>query len=272
LVWDIKVLYFGHLTSRKGNNTPGYDDDLVLDTPYLGFLLRNGKENVLVDTGIHERFFSGGEAWGGGTAVGGASYVVEALAKEGLKCEDIDTVIYTHLHNDHAGNCDLFPDALAIWQKDEMLNLLNPVPSQLLRRDYDLEAVGPLKALKNVCEIDGDVELPNGLKLIKTPSHTLGHMSVWVPTNDGPRVLVGDFCSRSYFLFPEMDELLQADGSVVKITPLPHDVSPIYPHTLVYDHFAFYDSYYKIKSLIPAWEQKYLVCGHDSALLYTGVL
>jgi hypothetical protein len=46
LVWDIKALYFGNLTSRKGNNTPGYDDNLVLDTPCLGVLLLNGKENV----------------------------------------------------------------------------------------------------------------------------------------------------------------------------------------------------------------------------------
>lgn len=34
---------------------------------------------------------------------GSTEILLASLAEEGLKPEDIDTVIYTHLHNDHAG-------------------------------------------------------------------------------------------------------------------------------------------------------------------------
>ena len=130
MCWEISVLYFGHITSPKSSATAGIDDDLILDNPYLGFLLQKDGENVLVDTGINERFIVDGKAWAGKPAVGGTKYVIEALKNKGLTPDDIDIVIYTHLHNDHAGGCSLFPNALTIFQKDELYNLLNPLPSQ----------------------------------------------------------------------------------------------------------------------------------------------
>jgi len=70
-LWDIKVLYYGKITIPKGAATPGLDMDFVFDSPYLGFLLQNGKRNILVDTGISDDFFVDGKAWGNLPAVGG---------------------------------------------------------------------------------------------------------------------------------------------------------------------------------------------------------
>ena len=64
--------------------------------------------------------------------------------------EDIKTVIYTHLHNDHAGNCAMFPKAIHVYQRDEMINLLNPLLVQIFRRDYDLEIIPELRNLKTL--------------------------------------------------------------------------------------------------------------------------
>ena len=47
---------------------------------------------------------------------------LEALEREGLTPKDIDTVLYTHLHNDHAGCALLFPEAKTYFQKDEQLS------------------------------------------------------------------------------------------------------------------------------------------------------
>uniref|UniRef100_UPI002601EE9B MBL fold metallo-hydrolase n=1 Tax=uncultured Flavonifractor sp. TaxID=1193534 RepID=UPI002601EE9B len=114
--WKITSLYYGKIHAPRGVFTAGLDPDLMIDAPYIGYLLQNGKQNVLVDTGIHQDNIVDGKAWGGYAAVGGNQYVLDALAKEGLTPKDIDTVLYTHLHNDHAGGALLFPEAHTIFQ------------------------------------------------------------------------------------------------------------------------------------------------------------
>ena len=159
--WKIKSLYYGKITVPKGNLTAGLDPDLLIDFPYTGFLLQDGKQNVLVDTGIHEDHIIDGKAWGGCPAEGGNSFVLNALDKEGLTPKDIDTVIYTHLLNDHAGCALLFPDAKTYFQKDEYLNLLNPLPTQKIREDFDARTPGDLAQLKDIYVLDFHLILTN---------------------------------------------------------------------------------------------------------------
>lgn len=270
--WTIKVLNYGYLPCDKGKLTPGYDDGLILKNPFLGYLLENGKETVLVDAGVNEEYFANGGGWGGRTPVAGSQYVLDALKKEGKRPEDIDMVIYTHLHNDHAGNCHLFHDAVTLYQRDEYINLTNPLPNQLAGREYDLGVIGRLEKLKNKLVIDGDLELPNGLRIYKTPGHTKGSQSILVDTIKGPRIIIGDLCARYFALFPNSDHQVQADGSVVQITPMNTGVCPVFVSPLIYDHFAFFDSYNKIKALVPGCDPKYFLPGHEPSLLYTGVL
>src|SRR5690625_6501690 len=98
--WKINVLYLGHIRGPKSAITPGLDDDLVLEVPYLAFLLQKEGRNVLIDSGISDSFIVDGKAWGNLPAVGGRKYLLDALKRESVTPEDIDTVIYTHLHND----------------------------------------------------------------------------------------------------------------------------------------------------------------------------
>ena len=53
-LWKIYSLYYGKINVPKGVMTAGLDPDLMIDIPYTGFLLQNGEENILVDTGIHQ--------------------------------------------------------------------------------------------------------------------------------------------------------------------------------------------------------------------------
>ena len=121
----------------------------------MGFLLQSKGHNIVVDTGISERFIVDGKAWAGLPAEGGRAFLEKALADEGLSPADIEVVIYTHLHNDHAGNCGLFTNAVNIFQKDEWLNLLNPLPVQNVRRDYDPAVIDELRSRK-CFRVDGD--------------------------------------------------------------------------------------------------------------------
>jgi N-acyl homoserine lactone hydrolase len=241
-IWDIKVLLLGKITMPFSTllgvhypfGAPAVENDFDFNAPYLGFLLQGAGCNIMVDTGISEKFFVGGKAWAGLPAEGGQSYVMEALAREGLTPGDIDTGIYTHLHNDHAGNCGLFPQAEFIFQKEEWQNLLDPLPVQKLRRDYDPDLIEELKTLR--CKkIDGDLRLGQGLDIYKTPGHTRGGQSVAVQTAKGVVVLVGDLFTSYISAFPYLDELVDMEGRAHKIPPAPQGMELGMPGSITYD-------------------------------------
>lgn len=269
-VWDIKVLYFGKIAIPKSALTPNFDENLVLDVPYLGFLLQKEKRNIVVDTGISEKFFVDGTAWGGFPAEGGRAYLEKALADANVSPLDIETVIYTHLHNDHAANCSLFKNARIIFQRDEWKNLVDPLPAQKLRKDYDPGLVQELSSM-NGLKVDGDLELTEGIKLYKTPGHSLGSQSVAVSTKKGIVVLVGDQFHLYCNAFPYQTELMDMKGQKHKITPAPEIYGPSIPSSLTYDFFDYYDSIYKIKAIASADQPGFIIAGHEPSLVFTGI-
>ena len=261
--WTIKALYFGKLTTPKSVSDGGLDPNIIIDFPYTGYLLQNGSENILVDTGIHEDYIVDGRAWGGYPAEGGAKFVLEALEKEGLTPKDISSVIYTHLHNDHAGNALLFPDAKTYYQKAEWEELVNPLPYVRVAKAFDPRTPGDLLKIRNTYIVDGDLELNNGLKLYKLPGHSKGSQAIVVPTKEGRYVVTGDIPHLSQSLFPKMDKMQLMDGSWIDITSAPDERLPFLMSSLVIDQYAAYDSYYKLMSLAESFEPKWYLTGHD---------
>lgn len=272
--WQVSVLYLGKITARLSMvwpaGMPPLEEDFELSAPYLGFLLRRNGRRILIDSGISEKFIVDGRAWGFLPAEGGSDFLTNALAKEGLAPADIDTVVFTHLHNDHAGSTSLFTNATFVFQKDEWQNLLDPLPLQSMRRDYDPDVVAALSARKTL-RIDGDLQLEDGIRLIKTPGHTLGSQSVVVDTEMGRVVFVGDLCLFDFMMFPGSRELLDMQGEAHPIPQAPPAFGPALPHAMVYDFYAYYDSVQKVKAAAERDAPGYLVCGHEPSLLVRGV-
>ena len=147
--WKVTTIDCGWHIGNKVNLTPGKDDAPV-KLPYLAFLLQDGEKNILIDNGINERFLIDGKAWGGCPADCGEKDVVNSLAKVGLKPSDIDIMLYTHLHNDHAGNAQLFMNTRSYAQFDDYDNLLNPCYGETVRRDHDPAVIPFLKQNPNL--------------------------------------------------------------------------------------------------------------------------
>jgi len=273
-VWDIKVLYLGKIITNLSVTWPAMMpplvEDFVLEVPYLGFLLQNKRENIVVDTGISEKFIKDGKAWAGLPAEGGRVYLEKALAKAGVGPEEIGTVIYTHLHNDHAGNCGIFKRARIIFQKDEWLNLLNPLPVQEFRRDYDPDLAAELEAM-NPLMVDGDMEIAEGLKLYKTPGHSLGSQSVAVRASKGMIVLIGDLCGRYHYLFPQLGEVIDMKGNRHEIPKAPPVLGSAVASSLIYDFYAFYNSIGRVKAIAARNEPGFLIPGHEPSLIWRGI-
>src|SRR5215470_8465935 len=92
----------------------GADRSRKMDIQMMVWLLKapDGR-NILVDSGFYrDKFF---KQW----KVKEFIKPSEAIAKVGLKPEDITDLIITHMHWDHADGMDLFPKATVWIQKDE---------------------------------------------------------------------------------------------------------------------------------------------------------
>ncbi len=112
--------------------------------------------------------------------------LVEGLARLGVQPADVDLVVCTHLHGDHAGgntiyNADAeavptFPNAEYVVQQREYDDAIHP--NERTRATYLSENYAPLIASGQLRMLNGDTELLSGIKAVVTPGHTPGHMSV----------------------------------------------------------------------------------------------
>jgi N-acyl homoserine lactone hydrolase len=146
--------------------------------PVHGFVIKHPREGaILVDTGV-----------GWPTELVKDWKVVnrhaaEALAEHDLSPADVRIVINSHLHFDHCGQNAVFKHAPFYVQRTELerARRVGGVPSQWF------DFAGARFEL-----IDGDAEIANGVRVVATPGHTVGHQSVIVDTPDGGAVMIGD--------------------------------------------------------------------------------
>ena len=81
--------------------------------------------------------------------------------------EDVDIIILTHAHEDHIGNNDMFKKAKIYIHKDEVCDIEGAV------------------------RIDKETEIAKGVRIVPTPGHTAGSVSVFVDA-DRHYAIVGD--------------------------------------------------------------------------------
>ncbi|MBI4313103.1 MAG: MBL fold metallo-hydrolase [Chloroflexi bacterium] len=112
----------------------------------------------------------------------------EALANRGLTPDDIHTVVITHAHWDHAQNVDMFPKARYLINRQEVEYSRSPGKGDHATPPY-FEAT--LKGLRVEDARDG-MEIEPGVRIIETPGHTKGHVSVVVDTPQGKAVIAAD--------------------------------------------------------------------------------
>jgi N-acyl homoserine lactone hydrolase len=157
--------------------------------PIYAFYLDGGDEKILVDTGLEEFMVPNhvGEQYGLDILE-----FEEALQTVGVKPEDIDVIIHTHLHNDHCENDYQCTKAQIVVQKAEYEFFRHPHP---IDHRYYPDLLDGL----NVQLVEGDVAFRDGIDLIFTPGHTPGGQSVAVRTSAGKAIITGFCCNAANF-------------------------------------------------------------------------
>jgi N-acyl homoserine lactone hydrolase len=106
----------------------------------------------------------------------------------GVKPEEIDLLIPTHLHDDHIGYNFMFSNATCIVQREELRHACVP---ERFEDPYDINCVNILQ-LKYEC-INGDFQLFPEIEILFTPGHSAGSQSIAVHLeNSGTLLFVGD--------------------------------------------------------------------------------
>jgi len=155
--------------------------------PVHGFVILHEKAGpILVDTGV-----GGPEKALTDWRVVNVS-AADALAKHDLLPSDIKIVINTHLHFDHCGQNAVFKHAPFYVQRTELDRARRESTPLLDWFDF----AGARFEL-----LDGDTQIADGVRVIATPGHTVGHQSVMVATGvDGEELMIGDaaYTSKIY--------------------------------------------------------------------------
>lgn len=194
--YTVTTIRVGELQVPQGNGT-------TIREPVHCWLVRGDGVNILVDSGMDDaaNLLKRLKVAGAG---GGHKALTDGLAAEGLKPVDIDYIILTHLHFDHAQNLDLFPDACVVVQRDELFHAIDPTPTQ--RIYYFRETVTQLVARKrprHLQLVDGDVQFRDGILLLKTPGHTPAMHVPIITTAKGKVALVSDLGDHYRYWFPD---------------------------------------------------------------------
>lgn len=114
------------------------------------------------------------------------------LARLGYTPEDIKLIIHTHLHIDHSGNDDLFPNASIIIARKEMMWSVSGIQGPQYPPENISYLVTQLHVPGRVRLIDNDMELVPGIRLEITQGHTMGNLVIKVNTKDGLAIICGD--------------------------------------------------------------------------------
>lgn len=193
--YTITPLYYGRFPSYEKSILQFMADyGTKVDSPSIGFLVRGNGKNIVVDTGPDSQEEMERLHPGMVLDFPEERNVVAALAAEGLKPEDIDYLIFTHLHWDHCHNGDKFPGKPFYVQKAEVLYSIDPLDIHASVYEAPKAGMTPpwFKIAQQLKIVDGDVEIDNGIKLILTPGHSPGGQCVLINTTDGPYLLAGD--------------------------------------------------------------------------------
>lgn len=180
-----------------------------LDAPIVAFLVDHpGAGPVLIDTGLHpavavdaSKNFGPVSAFAfKGLEMKPDQAVSAQLRALGREPSDVRTVVMTHLHVDHASAMAEYPDATFVFSRAEWdaATTQGQLHGYMKRQfdhafdyrmlDFDGPEAGSFSSFGRSFDLFGD----GSVRLVFTPGHTLGHLSVVLRLQGREALVAGD--------------------------------------------------------------------------------
>ena len=198
----------GSIYCNKSVLTYGKGFDRFVEIPSISWYLEQDGHRILVDTGMCSTRRAQTHHYPGSRQESHES-IDEALKLRGIRPEEIEIIILTHLHWDHCANLDKFPNATIYVQRAELEYAHDPIPPYY--RSYESPHIGLKAGFEGVelRTIEGDMEIVKGVETFLTPGHSPGHQSVLVHGATDRYVIAGDACLCHENLRPDSDKGLK---------------------------------------------------------------
>ena len=152
----------------------------------------------------------------------------ERFVEAGFDPDHIDQVVHTHLHADHVGwDTRLvdgawqptFPRARYVYVARELEHWHAEEHRQA--EDVYADSIGPIVAAGLADIVADDVDLGGGLRLVPTPGHTPGHVSLDIDGRGVHAVITGDLLHHPVQLArPDIAEVADWDIEIAHATRL----------------------------------------------------
>lgn len=204
-----------------------------------------GGKNIIVDTGLGTKLHDKvRRMW----KLQQENGVQRGLASLGIQPEDIDLVIDTHLHADHAGGntrwlegesgpvTAAFPNAEYVVQQREYEDAMRP--NERTAATYLSFNYQPLVESGQMRLLNGETELLTGIRAVPTPGHTPGHMSIFFESAGQHAIFLCDLASYAvhferlgWMTAYDVEPLITLETKRIwQKWALQHDALLIFPH------------------------------------------
>lgn len=168
------------------------NDKNQIPLPTHPILIQSNDYNIIIDTGIGSGKLTDKERRNFGAHY--ESQISEDLKALDLATADIDYVLMTHLHFDHAagltdneGN-SIFNKAIHVIQQDEWHEFQSP--NIRSKSTYWPKNNGDFK--KRLLLFENEIEIVPGIKMIHTGGHSFGHAIITIESQNEKAVHMGD--------------------------------------------------------------------------------
>jgi len=221
---EVYALRYASMRGRRAseiflrNPSRGVDERLMTMDCYF-WLIRGASHVVLVDCGWNrDRGLGGGDRFRH-VAIEQQG-PVDLLTRLGVSPGDVDHVIVSHMHSDHAGNLDLFPGArvsIARAEFDCWTGQYGKRPAIAhATSPEDIQVIADRERAGGVHLVDEAEEIVPGVVVSPVGGHTPGQMIVEVAIPTGTVVLASDAAhyheelehDRPFYIYSDMLAML----------------------------------------------------------------
>lgn len=199
------------------------------------YLIDDGQRRILIDAGA-------------AGSIGQTGKLPQALATLGLKLDQIDAVIVTHMHQDHmggliAGGKNNYPKAELYIDRRDVKHWTDPAKRagapDYLQTSFQM-ADEIVRLYPKLQAIDGEREIVPGVSIVDLTGHTPGHIGVRVEDGGKSMIMVSDMifpvvhpgATDVFFLFEQDREAAKAmrdrffpqaaaEGALIAATHMP---------------------------------------------------